>query len=89
MSSHKLCGIDEVPISKSASKKLYSMSLSQETQSHTLFSPECDFEMVSKRDHGPVRTEVCLCVHKMRFDTYHILKKGGEVHKKATKGGVE
>lgn len=66
------------------------MTFSQETLSHALPSSQYDFETDSKRDHGPcVCAEVCLCVHKMRLASYHILEKWGRVHKKGTVGGVE
>lgn len=66
------------------------MSFSQETQhTHTLHSA-LKMKLKKKGTPGlPVRTEVCFCVHKMRLYSYHILRKGGEVHKRGTEGGVE
>ncbi len=77
-----------MPISKEASEKLNSMSFSQKAHFHTQLSPQNDAETESKRDRGPpVCTEVCLCVHKMRLDSYHVVRREVRFVKKAQKEG--
>lgn len=73
-------------VSKALSLEMHFMTLGQDSSC-------CTQPSVKLKKRGtlglPECTEVYLCVNKMKLYSYQVLEKGGEVHKKGYRRGLE